>query len=104
MTTHYSIVVGHTCRQVVQQMLRGTKNTVGPHENGVPDVSFVINHFASVDVYTRKTFPNCKTEDVYTRFASRLGDPGQKALQTTIEPARFVDFCLIPLSNTCSLV
>ena len=28
------------------------------------------NHFASVDVYTRKTFPNCKTEDVYTRFAA----------------------------------
>ena len=35
---------------------------------------------------------------------SRLGDIGQKALQTTIEPTRFVDFCLIPLSNTCSLV
>ena len=30
----------------------------------------IINHFASVDVYTRKTFPNCKTEDVYTRFAA----------------------------------
>ena len=30
----------------------------------------LINHFASVDVYTRKTFPNCKTEDVYTRFAA----------------------------------
>ena len=37
-------------------------------------------------------------------FLPRLGDPGQKALQTTIEPTRFVDFCLIPLSNTCSLV
>ena len=35
---------------------------------------------------------------------SRLGDPGQKALQTTIEPTLFVDFCLIPLSNTYSLV
>ena len=84
-----------------------------------------INHFASVDVYTCKTFPNCKTEDVYTRFAaysrnsysnfgrhvifsessgSCLRDPGQKALQTMIEPTLFVDFCLIPLSNTCSFV
>ena len=34
---------------------------------------------------------------------SRLGDPGLKALQTTIKPTLFVDFCLIPLSNTCSL-
>ena len=76
-----------------------------------------LNHFASVDVYTRKTFPNCKTEDVYTRFValfykfvlsessgSRLGDPGKNALQTTIEPTVFVDFCLIPVSNTCSFV
>ena len=35
---------------------------------------------------------------------SRLGDPGQKALQTAIEPTLFVDFCPIPLSNTCSFV
>ena len=35
---------------------------------------------------------------------SYFGDPGQKALQTTIEPTCFVDFCLIPLSNTCSLI
>ena len=35
---------------------------------------------------------------------SRLGDPGQKALQTTIKPTLFVVFCLIPLSNTCSFV
>ena len=35
---------------------------------------------------------------------SHLGDPGQKTLQTMIEPTLFVDFCLIPLSNTCSLV
>ena len=84
------------------------------------------NHFASVDVYTRKTFPNCKTEDVYVhdlwRYSrnsysnfgrhaifsessgSRLEDRWQKALQTMIEPALFVDFCLIPLSNTCSFV
>ena len=73
-----------------------------------------LNHFASVDVYTRKTFPNCKTEGVYTHFGrhaiflestrSRLGDPAQTALQTTIEYPLFVDFCLIPLSNTCSFV
>ena len=35
---------------------------------------------------------------------SRLGDPGQKALQTMIKLTLFVDFCLIPLSNTCSFV
>ena len=34
----------------------------------------------------------------------RLGDHGQMALQTMIEPTLFVDFCLIPLSNTCSFV
>ena len=70
------------------------------------------NHFTSVDVYTSKTFPNCKTEDVYIHVLrhysinsySILGDPGQKALQTMIEPTLFVDFCLIPLSNTCSFV
>ena len=32
--------------------------------------AYKFNHFASVDVYTCKTFPNCKTEDVYTRFAA----------------------------------
>ena len=26
----------------------------------------MFNHFALDDVYTRKTSPNCKTEDVYT--------------------------------------
>ena len=30
--------------------------------------------------------------------------PDKKALQTMIEPTLFVDFCLIPLSNTCSFV
>ena len=30
--------------------------------------------------------------------------PDKKARQTTIEPTHFVDFCLIPLSNTCSFV
>ena len=33
-----------------------------------------LNHFTSDDVYTRKTFPNCKTEDVYTRFPVTLAD------------------------------
>ena len=33
-----------------------------------------------------------------------LGDPGQKALPTTIKSTLFVDFCLISLSNTCSFV
>ena len=76
-------------------------------------------------MYTRKTFPNCKrrtcihvlrhySKNSYYNFGrqaifsecsrSRLGDPGQKALQTMIEPTLFVDFCLIPLSNTCSFV
>ena len=64
-----------------------------------------VNHFTSVDVYTRKAFsPTVKREDVlrhysrnsYSNFGkhaiflessgSRLGDPGQKALQTTIIP------------------
>ena len=30
-----------------------------------PNFTVLLNHFGSVDVYTRKTFPNCKTEDVY---------------------------------------
>ena len=32
----------------------------------------------------------------------RLGGPGQKALRTMNEFTLFVDFCLIPLSKTCS--
>ena len=46
--------------------------------------------------------------DVYTRYrfseslGSRLGGPGQKALQAMNEFTLFVDFCLIPLSNTCA--
>ena len=88
----------------------------------IPRISS-FNQFASVDVYTRKTFPNCKMEACihdlrhYSRnlyfgrlaifsesSGSRLGDPWQKALQTTIEPTLFMDFFLIPLSNTCSFV
>ena len=38
----------------------------------------------------------------FGRHAIFSGDPGQKALQTMIGPTLFVDFCLIPLSNTCS--
>ena len=83
------------------------------------------NHFASVTCIHAKLFPTVKRRtcmyvlrhyswNSYSNFGrraifsessgSRLGDPGQKALQTTIEPTLFVDSCLIPLSNTCSLV
>ena len=72
-------------------------------------------------MYTCKLFPTVKrrtcihdlrhySRNSYSNFGryeasgSRLGDPGQKALQTMIEPTPFVDFCLIPLSNTCSFV
>ena len=46
------------------------------------------------DAYTR----NCFSESMGSRF----GGPGQKALQTMNEFTLFVDFCLIPLSKTCS--
>ena len=39
--------------------------------------------------------------DVYT-LGSRLGSPGQKALQAMNEFTLFVDFYLIPLSKTCA--
>ena len=48
----------------------------------------------AADVYTRNRFP----ESMWSRF----GGPGQKALQTMNEFTLFVDFCLIPLSRTCS--
>ena len=35
-------------------------------------------------------------------MGSRLGGPGQMALQTMSEFTLFVDLCLIPLSKTCS--
>ena len=46
--------------------------------------------------------------DVYTHYrfseslGSRLGGPGQKALQAMNEFTLFVDFCRIPLSKTCA--
>ena len=46
------------------------------------------------DVYTR----NCFSEFLGSWF----GGPGQKALQTMNEFTLFVEFCLIPLSKTCS--
>ena len=46
------------------------------------------------DVYTRKCFSESE--------GTRLGGPGQKALQTMNKFTLFVDLCLIPLSKTCS--
>ena len=55
--------------------------------------------------YSRNSYSNFGRHAIFSESSgSRLGDPGQKALQTTIEPTPFVDFCLIPLSNTCSFV
>ena len=55
--------------------------------------------------YSRNLYSNFGRHAIFSESSgSRLGDPGQKALQTTIEPTLFVDFCLIPLSNTCSFV
>ena len=48
----------------------------------------------AIDVYTRHRFSES--------LGSRLGGPGQKALQATNEFTLFVDFCLIPLSKTCA--
>ena len=45
-------------------------------------------------VYTR----NCFSKSMESRF----GGPGQKELQAMNEFTLFVDFCLIPLSKTCS--
>ena len=46
------------------------------------------------DLYTRNHFSES--------MESRFGGPGQKAQQTMNEFTLFVDFCLIPLSKTCS--
>ena len=46
------------------------------------------------DVYTC----NCFSESMGSRFDG----PGHKALQTMNEFTLFVDFCLMPLSKTCS--
>ena len=55
--------------------------------------------------YSRNSYSNFGRHAIFSDSSgSRLGDPGQKALQTTMEPTLFVDFCLIPLSNTCSFV
>ena len=55
--------------------------------------------------YSRNSYCNFGRHAIFSESSwSCLGDPRQKALQTTIEPTLFVDFCLIPLSNTCSLV
>ena len=45
----------------------------------------------AIDVYTRHRFSES--------LGSRLGGPGQKALQAMNEFTLFVDFCLIPLSK-----
>ena len=50
--------------------------------------------------YSRNSYSNFGRHAIFSESSgSHLGDPGQKALQTTIEPTLFVDFCLIPLSN-----
>ena len=55
--------------------------------------------------YSRNSYSNFGRHAIFSQSSgSRLWDPGQKALQTTIDPTLFVDFCLIPLSNTCSFV
>ena len=55
--------------------------------------------------YSRNSYSNFGRHAIFSESSgSRLVDPGQKALQTTIEPTLFVDFCLIHLSNTCSFV
>ena len=55
--------------------------------------------------YSRNSYSNFGRHAIFSESSgSRLGDPGQKALKTTIELTLFVDFCLIPLSNTCSFV
>ena len=55
--------------------------------------------------YSRNSYSNFGRHAIFSESSgSRLGDPGQKALQTTIKPTLFVDFCLISLSNTCSFV
>ena len=55
--------------------------------------------------YSRNSYSNFGRNAIFLESSgTRLGDPGQKALQTTIKPTLFVDFCLIPLSYTCSFV
>ena len=54
----------------------------------------VMRAIMAIDVYTRHRFSES--------LGSRLGGPGQKALQAMNEFTLFVDFCLIPLSETCA--
>ena len=54
----------------------------------------------AIDVYTRHVWCAIMAIDVYTRhrflesLGSRLGGPGQRALQAMNEFTLFVDFCL----------
>ena len=55
--------------------------------------------------YSRNLYSNFGRHAIFSDSdGARLGDPRQKALQTTIEPTLFVDLCLIPLFNTCFFV
>ena len=55
--------------------------------------------------YSQNSYSNFGRHTIFSESSgSCLGDPGQNALQTTIELTLFVDFCLIPLSNACSFV
>ena len=55
--------------------------------------------------YSRNSYSNFSRHAIFLESSgSRLGDPGQKALQTMMEPTLFVNFCLIPLNNTCFFV
>ena len=46
--------------------------------------------------------PQLRLTCIHAIVESRLGGPGQMAMQTMSEFTLFVDFCLIPLSKTCS--
>ena len=55
--------------------------------------------------YSRNSYSNFGKRAISRSPAGHTWEtPDKKALQTTIEPTLFVDFCLIPLSNTCSFV
>ena len=64
--------------------------------------------FLPEDLSTHHAWRAVVAADVYTRHCfsesmeSRLGGPGQMTLQAMNEFTLFVDFCLIPLSKTCS--
>ena len=55
--------------------------------------------------YSRNSYYNFGRHAISQSPAGHAWEtPDKKALQTTIEPTRLVAFCLIPLSNICSLV